>query len=60
MRDIVGDPFPSDPFASNTSADPFGGDPFDGTFKGSANESSTFPVDLPPKVSSTFESIVNE
>jgi len=51
MLDAVGDPFPSDPFASSNSADPFGGDPFEDAFKGSTTESSTFPVDLPPKVS---------
>ena len=48
---LTGDPFSSDPFASDTSADPFGGDPFDDAFKGSTTESSTFAVDLPPKVS---------
>ena len=51
MCGAVGDPFANDPFANSTSADPFGGDPFDNAFKGSATESSAFPVSLPPKVS---------
>jgi len=51
MTNVIGDPFSSDPFASNSSADPFGGDPFDDAFKAPTTESSTFAVDLPPKVS---------
>ena len=47
----VGDPFSSDPFTGSSSADPFGEDPFDDAFKGSTAKSSTFAVDLPPKVS---------
>ena len=51
MHNVVDDPFANDPFANSTSSDPFEGDPFDDAFRGSTTESSTFAVDLPPKVS---------
>jgi len=56
--DAVADPFSSDPFAGHSSGDPFGGDPFSDAFTGSSAESSTFAVDLPPKVSRLAEKVL--
>jgi len=56
--DAVADPFSSDPFAGHSSGDPFCGDPFSEAFTGSSAESSTFAVDLPPKVSRLAEKVL--